>query len=192
MFMKRSLTYPSLLLSLLLLQHPSCIQTRHLAASKTKTMLDDLHIQKSVLLKGGKYTIGNTPCRKGNTCGRNQDSYYSWCYTANTWDYCCETPCEIGSGRGSVTRCMSGAYSYRCSAGLEMTGVDGTPCLPTHPCGFHEFLGTEYYWCYIDTQEHYTKCCNPHHGCANHSYSYNWCYYNLFFPGEGWDFCIPK
>ncbi|KAK3598220.1 hypothetical protein CHS0354_003478 [Potamilus streckersoni] len=189
----RSLTYSSFLLSLLLLQHPSCIQTRHLAASKTNTTLDDFQIQKSVLLKGGKYTVGNSLCRSDNRCGRNQGRSYSWCYTEDNWDYCCETPCKKVLHGGSVTKCMSGADSYRCSSGLNKITIDGTPCLDTHPCGIHEMQGQFlYYWCYIDTKGNFKLCCNPNHGCSNHGEKYNWCYHKHYFPTDSWSYCTLK
>ncbi|KAK3590465.1 hypothetical protein CHS0354_000330 [Potamilus streckersoni] len=88
------------------------------------------------------YTVGNTLCRSDNECGFNQGTSYIWCYTEDTWNYCCGTPCQVFGSLGQM-RCESGTHITPCSNTKEHHTTKLVPCIDTHPCGTHENLGSQ-------------------------------------------------
>ncbi|XP_060592029.1 uncharacterized protein LOC132746796 [Ruditapes philippinarum] len=110
------------------------------------------------------FTAGNTRCRQDNTCGYHSQPY-RWCYTdaQDHWDYCCSGSCDFHGY--NYMWCQSGSkWQYCGNAGSIDT--KGRKCLESVPCGMHQEIGkASYYWCYVDHNKNWGRCCEPWDPC---------------------------
>ena len=106
------------------------------------------------------YTAGMSPCRK-NSCGRHRYDY-SWCYTARSWDYCCEGDCTKKYG-GDLKWCDVGGGRWQLCGSSGMKTHNGENCRYDFPCGVHSDypLFSTRHWCYTSITGSWDYCWAP-------------------------------
>ncbi|KAL3888712.1 hypothetical protein ACJMK2_001075, partial [Sinanodonta woodiana] len=124
------------------------------------------------------FTAGNTMCRNGGHCGYANGTSHSWCYIDynGKWDYCCTTQCE---NRGkNYLLCSSGSQQEYFCGDAGKKDIHGRNCLPSHPCGLHHGENKPnfgFFWCYVDINHTWGKCCHPDDTCTDKGQGYSSC-----------------
>ncbi|XP_060581918.1 uncharacterized protein LOC132738438 [Ruditapes philippinarum] len=110
------------------------------------------------------FTAGNTRCRQDTVCDYHGKAY-KWCYTneQDHWDYCCTGTCDFHGY--NYMWCKSGSkWQYCGDAGSVDT--QGRKCVESVPCGVHQEIGkASYFWCYVDHNKNWGRCCEPWDAC---------------------------